>query len=178
METDQELRDQILAYQRNEITEHHIYKRLAGIIKSSENRRILAKIADDELRHYHAWKTHTQQEVEPNRFQVWKYCWISRVFGFTFGIKLMERGEEGAQENYAELQETIPEAEAIARDENEHEEALLALLDEERLRYVGSIVLGLNDALVELTGALAGFTLALRDCRLIAMTGLLLRALR
>jgi hypothetical protein len=26
------------------------------------------------------------------------------------------------------------------------------LIDEERLRYVGSIVLGLNDALVEFTG--------------------------
>jgi VIT1/CCC1 family predicted Fe2+/Mn2+ transporter len=33
------------------------------------------------------------------------------------------------------------------------------------------VVLGLNDALVELTGALAGFTLALRDPDLIALTG-------
>jgi VIT1/CCC1 family predicted Fe2+/Mn2+ transporter len=171
MEIDQELRDQLLVYQRNEITEHHIYKRLAETIRSSENRRILAKIADDELRHYHAWKAHTQQEVEPNRFQVWKYCWISRVFGFTFGIKLMERGEKSAQENYEELYGAVPEAETIAREENEHEEALLALLDEERLRYVGSIVLGLNDALVELTGALAGLTLALQDTKLIALTG-------
>lgn len=44
-------------------------------------------------------------------------------------------------------------------------------LGEERLRYTGSMVLGLNDALVELTGALAGLTLALRDARLIALTG-------
>jgi VIT1/CCC1 family predicted Fe2+/Mn2+ transporter len=47
------------------------------------------------------------------------------------------------------------------------------LLDEELLRYAGSIVLGLNDALVELTGALAGFTLALQNTRLIALTGLI-----
>ena len=40
-------------------------------------------------------------------------------------------------------------------------------------RYLGSIVLGLNDALVELTGALAGLTLALQDSRIIAMTGLI-----
>jgi VIT1/CCC1 family predicted Fe2+/Mn2+ transporter len=33
------------------------------------------------------------------------------------------------------------------------------------------MVLGLNDALVELTGALAGFTLALQDTKLIALTG-------
>jgi VIT1/CCC1 family predicted Fe2+/Mn2+ transporter len=171
MEIDQELRDQLLVYQRNEITEHHIYKRLAATIKSSENRRILEKIADDELRHYHEWKAHTQKEVKPNRFQIWKYRWISRLFGFTFGIKLMERGEESAQGNYEKLYSAIPGAEAIAREENEHEEALLSLLDEERLRYIGSIVLGLSDALVELTGALAGLTLALQDTKLIALTG-------
>jgi len=47
------------------------------------------------------------------------------------------------------------------------------MIDEERLRYVGSMVLGLNDALVELTGALAGLTLALQNTRLVAMTGLI-----
>jgi VIT1/CCC1 family predicted Fe2+/Mn2+ transporter len=45
------------------------------------------------------------------------------------------------------------------------------VLEEERLRYVGSIVLGLNDALVELTGALAGLTLALQNTKRIALTG-------
>jgi VIT1/CCC1 family predicted Fe2+/Mn2+ transporter len=171
MEIGQKLRDQLLTYQRNEITEHHIYKRLAAAIKTLENRKILEKIADDELRHYHEWKAYTRQDVKPNQLMIEKYYWISRVFGFTFGIKLMERGEESAQENYGTLYGTIPEAEAIAWDENEHEEALLALLDEERLRYIGSIVLGLNDALVELTGALAGLTLALQDTKLIALTG-------
>jgi VIT1/CCC1 family predicted Fe2+/Mn2+ transporter len=109
--------------------------------------------------------------VMPDRLRIWKYYWISRIFGFTFGIKLMEKGEEGAQKNYAQLQGTIPEAETIAQEENKHEEALLDLLDEELLRYVGSIVLGLNDALVELTGTLAGLTLALQDTKLIALTG-------
>jgi VIT1/CCC1 family predicted Fe2+/Mn2+ transporter len=65
----------------------------------------------------------------------------------------------------------IPEAATIQQEENEHEMALLGLLDEERLRYTGSMVLGLNDALVELTGALAGLTLALQDTKLIALTG-------
>jgi VIT1/CCC1 family predicted Fe2+/Mn2+ transporter len=34
-------------------------------------------------------------------------------------------------------------------------------------------VLGLNDALVELTGALAGFTFAFQNTRLVALTGLI-----
>lgn len=171
MDTSGELREQLLVYQKNEVTEHYIYARLAGAVKSPENRRILERIAQDELRHYHEWKKHTGQQVKPDRFRIFKYYWISRLLGFTFGVKLMEGGEEEAQASYALLRETIPEAESIIRDEQEHEAALIGLLDEELLRYVGSIVLGLNDALVELTGALAGLTLALQDTRLIALTG-------
>ena len=52
-----------------------------------------------------------------------------------------------------------------------NEEKLIEMIDEERLQYMGSVVLGLNDALVEFTGALAGFTLALNDTKLIALTG-------
>jgi VIT1/CCC1 family predicted Fe2+/Mn2+ transporter len=173
MAISQEMRERLLIYQRNEITEHHIYTKLARTIKSPENRRVLEQIAQDELRHYREWRTYTQQEVRPSRLKIWKYYLISRVFGFTFGVKLMERGEEDAQDHYDQLRDAIAEADAIIRDENEHENALIELLDEERLRYTGSIVLGLNDALVELTGALAGLTLALQNTKLIALTGLI-----
>jgi len=171
MSIDDKLRQRLLAFQKNEITEYHIYRRLAGIIKSPENRRVLEDIADDELRHYGQWQSHTGQDVAPDRLSIWKYYLISRIFGFTFGVKLMERGEENAQDSYEQIREAIPEAKTIIREENQHETALLELLDEERLRYTGSMVLGLNDALVELTGALAGLTLALQDTNLIALTG-------
>ena len=171
MSISEEMRQQLLAFQKNEITEHHIYRRLARRVSSPENRRILENIADDELRHYGQWRIHTQQDVAPDRLSIWKYYLISRIFGFTFGVKLMERGEEDAQDSYEQLREVIPEATAIILEENQHETALLQLLDEERLRYTGSMVLGLNDALVELTGALAGLTLALQDTKLIALTG-------
>ena len=59
----------------------------------------------------------------------------------------------------------------MANEEEVHEQKLIGLINEERLEYMGSVVLGLNDALVEFTGALAGFTLALSDSRLIALTG-------
>ena len=85
----------------------------------------------------------------------------------------MEQVERGAQANYDRVAETIPEVAAVAREEKDHEDELTAMIDEERLRYVGSMVLGLSDALVELTGALAGFTLALRNSRLIAVIGLI-----
>jgi VIT1/CCC1 family predicted Fe2+/Mn2+ transporter len=171
MELNEQLRQQLRIFQRNEITEHHIYTKLASMVGPSENRQILEQIAADELRHYRAWSKYTQKEVAPATFKIWMYYWISRVLGITFGIKLMEKGEEQAESNYAHLLQRVEEAEAFLRDEDKHEAALIGLLDEERLRYVGSIVLGLNDALVELTGALAGLTLALQDTRLIALSG-------
>ncbi len=85
----------------------------------------------------------------------------------------MERGEGEAQNFYREIAEKVPGAQDVIKDEVRHEKELLNLIDEERLKYAGSMVLGLNDALVELTGALAGFTLALRNTSLIAMTGLI-----
>jgi len=161
------------SFQRIEITEHHIYKRLAKSVKDPENRLILEKIADDELRHYEDWKKYTERDIKPNMWDVWKYYLISRFFGFTFGIKLMERGEEKAQENYSTLKGKIPDIDNWIHEEEVHEQKLLAMLDEERLRYAGSVVLGLNDALVELTGALAGLTLALQNVKLIALSGMI-----
>ena len=58
-------------------------------------------------------------------------------------------------------------------DEDVHEKELLDMLNEERLNYVGSMVLGLNDALVELSGTLAGLTFALADTTLISLSGLI-----
>ncbi len=164
------LRERLLQFQENEITEYHIYSRLADTVDDEENRKVLKEIAEDERRHYGEWKEVTGEEVEPRRFDIWRYTWIGRMLGFTFAVKLMEQGEEGAQEHYGELVDEIPKAEAIMQDENAHEEALLNMLDEELLRYTGSIVLGLSDALVELTGALAGLTLALQDTTLIALS--------
>ena len=51
------------------------------------------------------------------------------------------------------------------------EKKLLETIKEERVRYAGSIVLGLNDALIELTGALTGFTFALKEGKIIALIG-------
>jgi len=102
---------------------------------------------------------------------IWRYFLISRVFGITFGIKLMEKGEDRAQVIYERISKSVPDAESIVEDEDRHEKELIELIDEERLRYVSSMILGLNDALVELTGALAGFTFALQDTHLVAVTG-------
>ena len=112
--------------------------------------------------------------MKPQKGKVFRYKLLARIFGFTFAVKLMENGEEAAQEEYTLVAEEVEESTFIRQQEKEHEEALLEMLDEESLQYVGSMVLGLNDALVELTGSLAGFTFALQNTRLIALSGLII----
>jgi vacuolar iron transporter family protein len=169
----EDIKKELLKAQRAEITEYHIYQQIANILPKEENRRIVEEIGADEKRHYDIWKGYTGIDVKPNKFQVWLYTTISRLFGFTFGFKLMELGEEKAQVNYEKIAEEIPEARSVIQDESEHEDKLLTMLDEKSLIYAGSVVLGLNDALVELTGALAGLTFAFRDVNIIALSGLI-----
>lgn len=170
---DPEVRRLLLRAQKNEITEHEIYTRLATMVRGARNREVIERIAAEELAHYRAWKHYTGEEVAPDRLKILFFCAVCRLFGYTFGIKLMEKGEDRARANYARIAGAIPEAESILEDEERHEQELIALLDEERLRYVGSVVLGLNDALVELTGTLAGLSFALMNTRLIAVVGLI-----
>ena len=170
---DKETEKTILTAQRNEITEHFIYEKLSQSTKDPHNKDALKRISNDELKHYNFWKKYTHEDIKPDRLKIWIYFVISKLLGITFGIKLMEMGEEQAQVTYEKVSESVPDAKWIVKEEDEHEKQLIDLIDEERLRYIGSMVLGLNDALVELTGALAGLTLVLQNTRLIAITGLI-----
>jgi len=159
--------------QKNECTEGVIYGKVAKFVKGENNKQTLLRLSMEEKAHCQIWKTYTGIDMKPNRLKVFWYTLMAWILGFTFAVKLMERGEEGAQKKYEILAKEVEESIQIRQQEEEHEQALLAMLDEERLKYVGSMVLGLSDALVELTGSLAGFTFALQNTRLIALSGLI-----
>ena len=171
---DQALIATLLAMQRGEITEYYIYKKIALAQKDPHNREVLTRIAQDELGHYEIWKRYTQQDVAPSISRIWFYYLIARVLGITFAIKLMEGVEKRAQSYDKALIDKIPEIQVILANEETHEHELIALIDEERLKYVGSVVLGLNDALVEFTGTLAGLTFAIQNTQIIAVAGLIM----
>ncbi len=165
-----EQKKSLLQFQKQEITAKKIYLNLAAAQKDSHNRDVIIRIADDEMRHYDVYRKLTGKDIKAAKWKVFKYKIISALLGITFTIKLMEKNEAGDQEAYSifsENQEIIK----IIRDEENHEKELIGMISEERLNYMGSVVLGLNDALVELTGALAGLTFALQNSELIALTG-------
>lgn len=162
----------VLAVQRAEETEHLVYMRLAELTKDENNAEILRKIGIQEKGHARFWEKISGVEVKPDMWRVFRVVWLARILGLTFVLKLMEKREGTGSAVYTKLAEYFPESKKFSEEELVHEKQLLNMLDEESLQYVGSIVLGLNDALVELTGALAGFTLALSDNRIISLVGL------
>jgi VIT1/CCC1 family predicted Fe2+/Mn2+ transporter len=155
----------------NEATDAALYTALAARAKSPANRSILRKIADDEKKHMALWAELSRSPARANRRKVFAYSLLSRLFGITFTINLMESGEVDAVKAYTELGEHVPVALSVLDDESRHEAELSAMIVEDGLSYISSMILGLNDALVELTGALAGFTLALDNNALIGLAG-------
>ncbi len=159
--------------QQDELVGQQVYGKLSELTKDPHNSKILAKIANDEKEHAKVFRKYTQVDLKADKFKVFFYVFIARVFGLTFGIKLQEKGEATTQKKYKQMLNTVPEIGKIIEDEEKHEAELINMINEEKLSYMSSIVLGLNDALVELTGALAGFTLSIRNSRIIALLGLI-----
>ncbi len=158
--------------QRTEMTEHAIYLRLAEKTKDPNNAAILRQIGMQELSHAEFWETKTGTVVKPSAWKVRRTVALAKILGPTFVLKQMEKREGTGSRLYTELSDRFPETKQFSEEEKAHEKSIINMIDEERLQFVGSIVLGLNDALVELTGALAGFTLALADTRIISLAGL------
>lgn len=165
-------------FQADELLEYYVYVKIARFVKNKNDRETLLKIAGEEQKHYGIWKQYTNCDVRPNMFLVYWYVILARILGYTFIIKKMENSLREFKGVFGEKMETeltgkIPDLKILLQDEIEHESALIDMMDEEKLRYAGSMVLGLNDALVEFTGSLAGWTFAMQSNRLISLAGLI-----
>ena len=163
----QAVQRRLIRLQRMEKTEMEVYRRLAQIEKKPENKIILQKIAEQESNHYNILREKTGQDVKFSKIRVYLHVISSVILGLTFSLKLMEKIEQNAAIEYRDLG-----FEDIAKEEDEHEKELLSLLEEDALNYLSSIILGLSDALVELTGALAGLTFAFQELKIVALAGL------
>jgi VIT1/CCC1 family predicted Fe2+/Mn2+ transporter len=162
----------ILEYQKNEITEHILYGALAKRAKG-KNAAILKKISDDELKHYNFFKKITGRDVKPDRAKILFYRLVSRIFGYTFTIKMMENGEEQAEHNYEAVEDKVPGIKKIIREEVKHEEALMAEIEEDVLKHMSSMVLAINNSIQEITGIVVGLTFAIADSMMIGKTALI-----
>ena len=163
----------MLAFQKDEMTSARIYAHVARHLKDEKNKKVLEKISHDESLHAQVWRQYTGQTVRANSFKVFWYILLTYLLGYTFVIKLLEQDEFEGIRGLSQLEKEVPEVTSIIAQEEEHESRLIGMLDEARLNYVGAMGLGLNDALVALTGTIAGLTFVLMNTTLIAMAGII-----
>ena len=149
-----------------------LYAFMAKREKNEENKKILEQMSKDEKKHAEIWKSITKKELKPKKLSILWFKILTVIMGYTFVVKTMQKKESLAQAGYEKMIEELPEAAKVLDDERRHEKELYNMLDEERLHYIGAMVLGLNDALVELTGAIAGITFTLANTKLVALTGI------
>lgn len=163
----------VLRSQRDEQTGARLYAFMAKREQHAENRTLLEQMSRDEAAHAAVWQGVSGQATRPHGLRI---AWLKAVtvlLGFTFTLKLLHRDESAAIAQYEAMKNELPDAARVQADEMRHERELIDLTDEERLQYVGAMVLGLNDALVELTGTIAGLSFAMQNTRLVALSGII-----
>lgn len=166
-------RQRLIRFQKEELNGSLLYEMIAKRQKNEASREVLMEFSKAERSHHDIWKLITQEEVKPNWIKIHFFRIVSFLLGYTFTLKYLERSENFGIQDLESIKLELPEAMSIIADEEKHENYLTSLIDEERLHYVGSMVLGLNDALVELTGTIAGLTLALNNTRLVALSAII-----
>lgn len=160
-----------LKQQQNEINDYALYKALARRERDAANREVFAHIASEELEHYRFWEGITGRSLEASRFLIRFYLLTVALFGTSFTLKLVEQRERWAEDFYRSLFDAYPQAKQIYAQERGHEHELIDMLQDKKLLYAGAIVLGMNDALVELTGTLSGIALAFDQSMAVGITG-------
>lgn len=148
----------------DEYADYVAYKRLASIEFNRERKKKLEIIAEMEHDHFNFWKKYAFAFKPSLRAPLYSYflVFLRLVFGVTLAIKLLERGEERASERYRavldliQVDEDRKSVERIIQDELEHEQYFVSQLDEVIVKYMSALVLGLADAIIEITGTHAG----------------------
>jgi len=163
----------------DEYFSHHVYRYLAkSPFVSRKLKEIIEKAAEDELKHYIFWKNIVGEcASKVSILKVLLSTVIFYLFGLTVTLKFIESKESNATQLYKSLVESKPELRdeinRIIEDEEKHEKEFALSVDEGRVKYIGSITLGISDALVELTGIYTGSLGAFENTLNAGLTGLL-----
>ncbi len=165
-------------FAREESLAYHLYMRIARRQKKPENRLILEGIALQEKKHLDIFNSYLGKkavtlEIKRPSLKLMFYTIVMYTLGVIFTLRIFERLEAHSRKNYRVIVDEIDELKEIIKDEKSHEEALISILNDEKLLFASSVVLGMNDALVEISGALAGFTLAINDSIKVGTLGLI-----
>jgi len=147
----------------HEYTDSKLYERLSKTVPSSSPfASVLMHLSDTEHKHYEFWRKYApQEEPKLDKVKLYWVLFLRRVLGLTFASRFLDRHESSVVKEYRALAGLIPESdkaafEEMVADEQEHEMEFAKKIESAAIRYISFIVLGLADALVEITGIHAG----------------------
>lgn len=147
---------------KDEKNDGAVYLALAKREKNPEFKAALKQLGDGEQKHFEFWKQYAPNiTVKLNRLRLYFIILLRATLGLTFTMKFLERHEDKLHERYREIAKRIrPEDmarfEEMVQEEEKIEESLMGEIHENRVKYMSFIVLGLADAVVEISGIHAG----------------------
>ncbi len=161
----------------DEALAYHLYNMVSEKQTDEAHKEILKSIALQEEVHFHKLNELLDEKVDINSYsrrQYRFYKFILMFFGVIFTLRLFEKRERKSHIKYAKYAAEIPIITEVVTEEKKHEEKLDNILKDKKLLYASSIILGLNDALIEMSGAIAGFTFAIENTKEIAIVSLIM----
>ncbi len=147
----------------DEYADFTLYDRLARrSANNSSFAEVLRQLSATERRHYEFWKKYVP-DAEPkfSKAKLYLVLFFRTVFGLTFAVRYLERHESIVLKQYRSVEGVIPQVDKTAfqeilADEEQHEREFRGRVESSSIRYISFVVLGLADALVEITGIHAG----------------------
>ena len=156
-------RKEMISYCESEYKDHLVYLKLSARETDSGRKKILEQLSQQEEKHFLFWKEILDgYNPKPHPFLQIFILILRYVFGITFTVKYMERHEKRMIAIYRSIRpqfdgEAGTQLEEMIADEEKHEDFFIGQIDEGVVKYLGFIVLGLADAIIEITGVHAGF---------------------
>ena len=148
----------------DEWSDYTLYERLSKTVASnSPFSEVLRMLSATEHGHYEFWKKYVPEEKPKlDKLKLYWVLFLRRFLGLTFATRYLDRHESNVVAEYAGLAPLIPEADKVAfdvmvADEREHEKAFALKVESSAVEYISFVVLGLADALVEISGIHAGW---------------------
>jgi len=147
---------------QEEYADQALYQALSRRERNPKFKKALENIARGEGTHYDFWKTYAPNvKVSSNTLRIYFILLIRLTLGLTFTLKFMERHEAKLHKLYRKIAEMIPledknRFDAMVESEENQEAVLIGEIQENRVKYMSFIVLGLADAVVEISGIHAG----------------------
>ena len=158
-----------------------VYKTLAATEPHENFKKILEEFTAHEHEDYLFWRTLAKEKrVGVNKLELLFFKAVRKTFGPVFTVRVLEARAKRLVEKYHAYLGRVTDAELhrqisrVVEHEARHERALIGALKETSVTFLSNAVAGLNNGLVELTGALVGFSFALGDHFLIAGAGVII----